>query len=318
MAPHSSPDETEPLEDQDLSGDAEDDASLELTPLEEGEEEEASSGRPLLTVYLKEISRIPLLTREEELDLARRVAAGDKEAERRMVEANLRLVVKMAKRYTGRGLALSDLIEEGNLGLLRAVAKYRQDKGTRFSTYASWWIRQAIVRALANQARLIRLPVHVEVLLARYARTKAQLTQRLGRPPSLEEIAEGMEVPPAQLREIEELAHPPLSLEAPVGEGGKGALADLLEAPAEVSSQRLSALFRDRTDLLDLLEELPSNERTVLELRFGLSGADPMTLEAIGQRMGLTRERIRQVEAAGLRRLRTLLEERGVSLGDVP
>ena len=307
----------EDQDEQDLPEDDPADAGTGLPELDGGEREEAPSTRSVLSVYLKEISRIPLLTREEEVELARRVAAGDREAERQMVEANLRLVVKLAKRYAGRGLSLPDLIEEGNLGLLRAAQKYRPDKGTKFSTYASWWVRQAVVRALANQARLIRLPVHVEGLLARYTRTKAQLTQRLGRPPSLEEIAEAMKAPVAQLRELEGLAHPPLSLEAPVGEAGKGVLADLVEDPSEPGAQQLSALFRDRTDLPDLLAALPANERTVLELRFGLAGAEPMTLEAIGQRLGLTRERIPQIETAGLRKLRDLLEERGVSLRDL-
>jgi len=295
-------------DEQDLPEDDPADAGMDLLE---------PSARSVLSVYLREISRIPLLAREEEVGLARRVAAGDREAERRMVEANLRLVVKLAKRYTGRGLPLPDLIEEGNLGLLRAVQKYRPDRGTKFSTYAGWWVRQAIVRALANQARLIRLPVHVEGLLARYMRTRAHLTQRLGRPPALEEIARAMEVPAAQLGELEELAHPPLSLEAPVGEAGKGVLADLVEDPSEPSAGRLSALLRDRADLADLLAKLPGNERTVLELRFGLAGADPMTLEAIGQRLGLTRERIRQIETAGLKKLKGLLEERGVGPGDL-
>ncbi|MBI2878984.1 MAG: sigma-70 family RNA polymerase sigma factor [Candidatus Rokubacteria bacterium] len=307
----------EDQDEQDLPEDDPADAGTGLPELDGGEREEAPSTRSVLSVYLKEISRIPLLTREEEVELARRVAAGDREAERRMVEANLRLVVKLAKRYAGRGLPLPDLIEEGNLGLLRAVQKYRPDKGTKFSTYASWWVRQAIVRALANQARLIRLPGHVEGLLARYTRTRTQMTQRLGRPPALEEIAEAMEVPAAQLGELEEMAHPPLSLEAPVGEAGKGVLADLVEDPSGPGGERLSALLRDRTDLTDLLAELPVNERTVLELRFGLAGADPMTLEAIGRRLGLTRERIRQIEGAGLKKLRGLLEERGAGPGDV-
>lgn len=300
-----------PREDQDEQDLPEDD------PADAGTDLLEPSARSVLSVYLKEISRIPLLAREEEVALARRVAAGDREAERRMVEANLRLVVKLAKRYAGRGLPLPDLIEEGNLGLLRAVQKYRPDKGTKFSTYASWWVRQAIVRALANQARLIRLPVHVEGLLARYTRTRTQLTQRLGRPPALEEIAEAMEVPAAQLRELEEMAHPPLSLEAPVGEAGRGALADLVADPSGPSGERLSALLRDRTDLAALLAELPVNERTVLELRFGLAGADPMTLEAIGRRLGLTRERIRQIETAGLKKLKGLLEQRGAGPGDL-
>lgn len=271
---------------------AEDEASARAEPDEGDVEEEADAGappgRPSLALYLKEISRIPLLTREQEVELAKRVAAGDRDAERQTVEANLRLVVKIARRYVNRGLSLLDLIEEGNLGLLRAVQKFRWDRGTRFSTYAIWWIRQAVVRALANQARLVRLPVHVEALLGKYQRAKERLTRELGRPPELREIAETLEVPVEHLEGLEDVAATPLSLEAPVGEGGSA--------------------------LKDILDTLSAGERTVIELRFGLTGEAPMTLEAIGQQMGVTRERVRQIEAAGLRKLRARLEARGVGL----
>lgn len=277
--------------------------------------EESARGKTILATYLREISRIPLLTLDEERALALRILAGDQKAERRLVEANLRLVVKIAKRYMNRGLPLLDLIEEGNLGLLRAAQKFRPDKGTRFSTYATWWIRQAVVRALANQAGVIRLPVHVELLLARSRREKAQLTQRLGRPPTLAEVAEAMEVPIEQLAEVEEIRRHPVSLETPVGEGGRGTLRDLL---VDISGphERLESLLRDRADLLRILDDLSPNEQTVLRLRFGLTGEEPMTLEAIGHRLGLTRERVRQIEAAGLKRLRRLLNNRGESLAD--
>ncbi len=281
------------------------------------EEVSEERGRALLGVYLKEIARIPLLTPEEERELALRVQTGDAEAERRMVEANLRLVLKIARRYLNRGLPFLDLIEEGNLGLLRAVRKFRPDKGTRFSTYGTWWIRQAIVRALANQARMIRLPVHVELLLARYLREKKALTQRLGRPPSLAEVAEVMGVAPEQLAELERLHQPPLSLETPVGEEGKGRLRDLVMDRPLSPSNEVADLLRERSDLAGVLDGISENERTVVRLRFGLNGDDPMTLEAIGRRLGLTRERVRQIEVAALKKLRQQLAERGVDAADL-
>ena len=292
--------EEPPIEDteslEDLVGEAE--------PETGGASEDG--GKEILDLYRKEISRIPLLTREEERDLALRAQSGDAEARRRMVEANLRLVFKIARRYGNRGLPLLDLIEEGNLGLLRAVKKFRPDRGTRFSTYAIWWIRQSIVRALANQARMIRLPVHVELLLARYLREREALTQRLGRPPSLSEIAEAMGISPDGLAELEGLCQHPVSLETRLGEEGKGSLQDLVmdrpRSPYHTLTERLNA----RADLAVLLDALSENDRTVLRLRFGLNGEEPMTLEAIGQHMGLTRERVRQIEAAGLKKLRAI------------
>jgi RNA polymerase sigma factor (sigma-70 family) len=273
-------------------------------------------GSAILSVYLREIARIPRLTQEEERTLAVRVQAGEQEAERQLVEANLRLVVKIAKRYTHRGLPLLDLIEEGNLGLIRAARKFRPDKGTRFSTYATWWIRQFVVRALANQARVIRLPIHVELLLARYRKEQVRLTQQLGRLPTLAELAEAMEVPLEQLAEIEEIHRRPLSLEAPVGEAGKGVLRDLV-ADVSLPPERVDLASGDRAELLRILDDLNPAERTVLLLRFGLAGEEPMTLEAIGDRLRLTRERIRQIEAAGLKRLRTLLRLKREDLPDL-
>lgn len=282
-----------------------------------GDEAPAARGKAILDVYLKEISRIPLLTPEEERELALRAQTGDAEAERRMVEANLRLVFKIAKQYANRGLPLVDLIEEGNLGLLRAVKKFRPDRGTRFSTYATWWIRQSVVRALANQARMIRLPVHVELLLARYLRKQAALTQQLGRSPSLQEIADAMAVPAEQLAELEGLRSHPLSLEAPVGAEGKGTLRDLVEDRPVSRYNSLCGLLKERADLAGILDALNEKDRTVLRFRFGLDGAEPMTLEAIGHHMGLTRERVRQIEAAGLKKLRELLASRGVDPTDL-
>lgn len=278
---------------------------------------EADRAAANLAGYLQEVSRIPLLTPEEEQALARRIQAGDKDAERRMVEANLRLVFRIARRYRNRGLPLPDLIEEGNLGLLRAVRKFRPDKGTRFSTYATWWIRQAVVRALANQARMIRLPVHVELLLGRYLKEKKRLTQELGRPPSIEEVAAALEISPDQLAELEEIRQQPLSLERPVGEEGKGTLRDLVADPSGPAPGGLGTLLRERADLAGILDDLPERERTVIRLRFGLGGEGALTLETIGKRLGLSRERVRQIEVAGLKKLRSLLAARGVDPADL-
>jgi len=278
---------------------------------------EADRAAANLAGYLQEVSRIPLLTPEEEQALARRVQAGDKDAERRMVEANLRLVFRIARRYRNRGLPLPDLIEEGNIGLLRAVRKFRPDKGTRFSTYATWWIRQAVVRALANQARMIRLPVHVELLLGRYLKEKKRLTQELGRPPSIEEVAATLEISPDQVAELEEIRQQPLSLERAVGEEGKGTLRDLVADPSGPAPGGLGTLLRERADLAGLLDDLPERERTVIRLRFGLGGEEALTLETIGKRLGLSRERVRQIEVAGLNKLRSLLAARGVDPSDL-
>jgi RNA polymerase sigma factor (sigma-70 family) len=278
-------------------------------------EETRATSRENLRVYLGEIARIPVLDRDAEAALARRVRAGDAGAKSRLTEANLRLVVQIARRYLNRGLPLPDLIEEGNLGLLRAVEKFDPERGTRFSTYATWWIRQAIVRALANQARTIRLPVHVELLLGRYKREQQRLTQSLERPPTMEELAAALGTSVEQVEELEELRLQPVSLETPIGETGR--LHDLVADPSADPSQMLAKLFRERADLVSVLDDLAANERTVLRRRFGLEGDPPEKLETIGQRLGLTRERIRQIEAAALRKLRALLRARGVDASDL-
>ena len=279
-------------------------------------EETRATSRENLRVYLKEIVRIPLLTREQESELGRRARAGDAAARARLTEANLRLVVQIARRYLNRGLPLPDLIEEGNIGLLRAVEKFDAERGTRFATYATWWIRQAIVRALANQARTIRLPVHIELLLGRYKREQQRLTQELERPPTMEELATALGTTLEQVEELEEIRLQPVSLETPIGEG-EGRVSDLIADPSADPRDTLVSLFRERTDLVSVLDDLAANERTVLRRRFGLEGDPPEKLEAIGQRLGLTRERIRQVEAAGLRKLRALLGARGIDASDL-
>jgi RNA polymerase primary sigma factor len=279
-------------------------------------EETRATSRENLRVYLKEIARIPLLSREDEAALARRVRAADAAAKARLTEANLRLVVQIARRYLNRGLPLPDLIEEGNLGLLRAVEKFDGERGTRFSTYATWWIRQAIVRALANQARTIRLPVHVELLLGRYKREQQRLTQVLERPPTMEELAAALGTSVEQLEELEEIRQQPLSLETPIGEGQRR-VSDLVADPSADPSSAIASLFRERADLVTVLDDLAANERTVLRRRFGLEGEPPESLEAIGRRLGLTRERIRQIEGSGLRKLRALLSARGIDASDL-
>jgi RNA polymerase primary sigma factor len=306
----------EPLrEDEEVVADEPIDVLVDVDDADVREETRETS-RANLAVYLGEIARIPLLAREEEHALGRRVQAGDEAAKTRLIEANLRLVVQVARRYLNRGLPLPDLIEEGNIGLLRAVEKFDPGRGTRFSTYATWWIRHAIVRALANQARLIRLPVHVEALLGRYVREQRRLTQAFGRPPTLEELAQVLGTSVDELRELDAIRQSPVSLETPIGGDERGRVADLVPDEGSTPAAVLAALFRDRADLVSVLDDLAENERRVLRRRFGLEGDAPETLEAIGQRLGVSRERVRQIEAAGLRKLRALLRARGVEPSD--
>jgi RNA polymerase primary sigma factor len=278
--------------------------------------ETRETSRANLGLYLSEISRIPLLRREEEAALARRVRAGDERAKAQLTEANLRLVVQVARRYLNRGLPLPDLIEEGNLGLMRAVEKFEPERGTRFSTYATWWIRHAVVRALANQARMIRLPVHVEALLGRYAREHARLTQELGRAPTSEEIAAALRTSVEQVRELEEIRQPPISLDAPAGDDDARLLDSVADTAADLGAS-IGNLLRARRDLLSVLDDLAANEGAIVRRRFGLDGDPPETLEAIGKRLSLSRERVRQIEGNALRKLRALLRARGVDAADL-
>jgi RNA polymerase sigma factor (sigma-70 family) len=278
---------------------------------------DAARGRELLGLYLSDIAKVPLLTPEQEQELARRVQAGDADAERQLVEANLRLVVRVARRYLNRGLSLLDLIEEGNLGLLHAVTKFQPGRGTRFSTYAVWWIRQAMARALANQARTIRLPVHIELLLGQYMKKKAALTRDLGRAPNTDEIAKALGQPVEEIEHIERMSWRPVSLDAPIGQDGGGKIEDLVKDAEALPGAGLAAALRAREDLARVLRDLPDTERGVLELRFGLSGEEPRTLESIGRQLGITRERVRQIEAAALARLRRLMAARGMEAEDL-
>jgi RNA polymerase primary sigma factor len=255
-------------------------------------------------MYLKEIGRVPLLSATEEIDLARKVESGDENAKRRLAEANLRLVVSIAKRYVGRGMLFLDLIQEGNLGLIKAVEKFDYRKGYKFSTYATWWIRQAITRAIADQARTIRIPVHMVETINKLIRISRQLLQSLGREPTAEEIADEMEMSPERVREIIKIAQEPVSLETPIGEEEDSHLGDFIEdqdapAPAEAASFRLL-----KEQLEDVLNTLTPREEKVLRLRFGLDDGRARTLEEVGQIFNVTRERIRQIEAKALRKLR--------------
>ena len=255
-------------------------------------------------MYLKEIGKVPLLSAEEEIELAKRMELGDQEAKKRLAEANLRLVVSIAKRYVGRGMLFLDLIQEGNLGLIKAVEKFDYRKGYKFSTYATWWIRQAITRAIADQARTIRIPVHMVETINKLIRVQRQLLQELGREPYPEEIAKEMNLPVDRVREIQKISQEPVSLETPIGEEEDSHLGDFIQddnvpVPAEAAAFTLL-----KEQLSEVLGTLTDRERKVLELRFGLDDGRARTLEEVGKEFNVTRERIRQIEAKALRKLR--------------
>ena len=255
-------------------------------------------------MYLKEIGKVPLLTPEEEVELAKRMAEGDEDAKHRMTEANLRLVVSIAKRYVGRGMLFLDLIQEGNLGLIKAVEKFDHTKGYKFSTYATWWIRQAITRAIADQARTIRIPVHMVETINKTIRVSRQLLQELGHDPSAEEIAAEMGMPVDKVRDILKIAQEPVSLETPIGEEEDSHLGDFIpdEEASEPSEAASFSLLREQLE--EVLDTLAPREKKVLELRFGIVDGRTRTLEEVGKEFNVTRERIRQIEAKALRKLR--------------
>ncbi|HEV3089973.1 MAG TPA: RNA polymerase sigma factor RpoD [Candidatus Cybelea sp.] len=282
-------------------------------------------------MYLKEIGRVPLLSMEQEKSLAMRIEAGElelrrngagdsriidsgEEAKRQLTEANLRLVVSIAKKYVGRGMLFLDLIQEGNLGLIRAVEKFDYRKGYKFSTYATWWIRQAITRALADQARTIRIPVHMVETINRLIKVSRQLLQELGREPTVEEIAESMGLTPEKVREVMKISQEPISLETPIGEEEDSHLGDFIEDQEAVAPAEAASVMLLKEKMQDVLQNLTERERKVLVLRFGLEDGHQRTLEEVGQEFGVTRERIRQIEAKALRKLRH--PSRGKALKD--
>ena len=288
--------------------DAIENGELEAAPTEEelARYDDLGEGRldDPVRMYLKEIGKIKLLTPEEELETAKRMAEGDEEARKRMSEANLRLVVSIAKRYVGRGMQLLDLIQEGNLGLMKAVEKFDYTKGYKFSTYATWWIRQSITRAIADQARTIRIPVHMVETINKVIRVSRQLLQELGHDPSPEEIAAQMNMPVDKVREILKIAQEPVSLETPIGEEEDSHLGDFIpdEGASEPSEAASFTLLKEQ--LVDVLSTLTPREEKVLKLRFGIEDGRTRTLEEVGKEFNVTRERIRQIEAKALRKLR--------------
>ena len=290
-----------PDEDEDIILDDEDEIDIEKIDLS------VPDGIGLddpVRMYLKEIGKVPLLSADEEIEYAKRMEEGDEEAKKRLAEANLRLVVSIAKRYVGRGMQFLDLIQEGNLGLIKAVEKYDYRKGFKFSTYATWWIRQAITRAIADQARTIRIPVHMVETINKLVRVQRQLLQELGREPSPEEIADNMDIPVERVREIQKISQEPVSLETPIGEEEDSHLGDFIQddnvpVPAEAAA---STLLKEQ--LVEVLGTLTEREQKVLRLRFGMDDGRARTLEEVGKEFNVTRERIRQIEAKALRKLR--------------
>ena len=288
--------------------DAEEEIFLEEDPVllepEEFPLPEGVSVDDPVKMYLKEIGKVPLLSMDEEIELAKRMEAGDTQAKKMLAECNLRLVVSIAKHYVGRGMQLLDLIQEGNLGLIKAVEKFNYRKGYKFSTYATWWIRQAITRAIADQARTIRIPVHMVESMNKLIRVSRQMTQELGREPSAEEIAEKMDMPVDRVREILKISLEPVSLETPIGEEEDSHLGDFIQdnqvqVPAEAATYSIL-----KEQLVDVLDTLTDREQLVLRLRFGLDDGRARTLEEVGRDFNVTRERIRQIEAKALRKLR--------------
>jgi RNA polymerase primary sigma factor len=261
-----------------------------------------------LRLYLREIGKVALLTADQEVYLAKRIERGDMAAKTQMTEANLRLVVSIAKGYLGRGLSFLDLIQEGSLGLIRAVEKFDYRKGYKFSTYATWWIRQAVTRAIADKARTIRIPVHMVEKLNKVVHIERQLVQRLGREPRPEEIAEELEMTTDEVREILRMAQHPVSLEKPIGEEEDSELGDFVQDENTETPDEAASLTLRRSDIASALNALPERERQVIELRFGLTGGQPCTLEEVGKAFGVTRERIRQIENNTLKKLESLPE----------
>ncbi len=274
----------------------------------------AAQGLDAIKYYLKEIRKTPLLTFDQEQELAKRIAEGDQEARARMIESNLRLVVAIGKKYINRGLPFSDIIEEGNLGLIRAVEKFQYQRGFKFSTYASWWIKQSIERAIVNQTRTIRLPVHIAEIVNSYTRATRQLTQKLGREPVVEEIAKKMRVTIEKVRSISQVVRETYSLDMLIGDQEEDTLKDILQDTSALSPASVSDDIRRREHIDDWLKQLSVSEKKVVEMRFGLNDGEPMTLDSIGKEFGITRERVRQIETQALNKLRAITRRKKIDL----
>ncbi len=309
----------DPLDDamEEKGSDSEDEESLEEKEEDEEEEREEpepdpSGGLDAVKSYLKEIRKSTLLTFQEEQQLAKRIARGDEAARQQMIEANLRLVVSIGKRYINRGLPFPDIIEEGNIGLIKAVEKFNYKKGFKFSTYASWWIRQSIERAIINQGKLIRLPVHVVEKVNHYLSAIEGLMQELDREPTPREVSRRLRIAEEEVVDLQQLLRRTYSLDSPIGHKNDTSLKDVIEDTSQTSPAKNAEGIRRREDLLSLIEKLRDNEREVIKKRFGLMGAEPMTLEEIGKDFGLTRERVRQIESAALQKLRVFLNQKTI------
>ena len=300
-------DDLEPTEidDDEISEDEKESASIDVDNLESLETNDVKVNDSV-KLYLKEIGRVPLLKASEEQELAKRILQGDLEAKNQLITVNLRLVVSIAKHYIGRGMLFLDLIEEGNLGLIKAVEKFDYTKNFKFSTYATWWIRQAITRAIADQARTIRIPVHMVETINKITRVQRQLVQKLGREPTAEEISEELNgsMTPDRIREIQRIALEPVSLESPIGEEDDSHLGDFVEDKESVSPTEYTTQSMIRSALYDVMSDLTDREEKVLRLRYGIGDGKPRTLEEVGKEFGVTRERIRQIEAKAIRKLR--------------
>ncbi len=303
-----SPDEAPEEETEELLIEPEDDIlmsdSEEVELINDADVLEGVSTEDPVRMYLKEIGNVPLLTGEEEIELAKRVEQGDEEAKKKLTEANLRLVVSIAKKYVGRGMPFLDLIQEGNMGLMKAVDKFDYTKGYKFSTYATWWIRQAITRGIADTGRTIRVPVHMVETINKTLRMSRTLLQELGREPTPEEVAERLNVPVSRVREVLKISRDPVSLDTPIGEEDDSHLGDFIEDDTALSPADSAAFSMLREELASALESLTERERQVIKLRFGLEDGRARTLEEVGKEFNVTRERIRQIEAKALRKLR--------------
>lgn len=294
-----------------LKEDAEEEKAEAETEIEE------EGGLDTIRSYLKEIRKSPLLTFDEEQELAKRIVKGDEAARQKMIESNLRLVVNIGKRYINRGLPFSDIIEEGNLGLMKAVEKFKYEKGFKFSTYASWWIRQSIERAIINQTRTIRLPVHIAESINSFMSVLGPLIQDLGREPSVEEVAEKMCVEVEEVRKIRQIIRKTYSLDRPLGDKDENSLKDIIEDTAILSPAKTTEGIKRREEIIKWLDLLKEMEKEIILMRFGLDGSEPRTLEVIGKQFGITRERVRQIEATALSKLRFITNKRSIKFEEL-